>query len=97
MLQDVHTDNAVDATVGKRDAFAAAGLVIDLKRVRHSMILRGADRCLRGIDADDHGALPSQRLRHEAAAASEIEHGLAAPGANDGVEMLEPRRDEVMQ
>ena len=97
VLQDVHTDNAVDAMVGKGDAFTAADLVIDLKRVLHSMILCGADRCLRGIDANDRGTLPGQRLRHKAAAASEIEHGLAAPGANDGVEMLKSRRDEVMQ
>ena len=38
VLQDVHTDDAVDAMVGKGDAFAAAGLVIDFKRLLGGMV-----------------------------------------------------------
>src|SRR5262249_25396178 len=97
VLKHVHANYTVDRMVSYRNALAVADLVFDFEALAFGVSLGHADRSLRGINANDRCAPSRQRFRHEAAAASEVEHGLPAPAPDDRVEIRKPRRNQVVQ
>ena len=97
VFQDVDADDVVDAPISERDRLAAPDTIVNPQPFFCGMGLRGLDCRRDGVDAD-HGRPPlRQRLRHEAAAAPQVENGHAVPGADDPVEMGEAGRHEVVQ
>jgi hypothetical protein len=91
MLEDVDANDNVERRGGERKRFAGCHEIVYRDPAGAGMEARRVDCCRRGIDAGDRRSTGRHGFRHEATAAAEIEHALAAPVANDRIENREAR------